>query len=91
MLLAVQGIRTYGKDFSKIAEMIGNKTETQVRTFFMNYRRRYNLDGMLKEFEAKQQEENDSLNIDANGIEQAEPEIMQVFFFIFNMELYCLL
>lgn len=53
MLLAVQGIRKYGKDFAAIAEVIGTKTEAHLRSFFVNYRRRYNLDAVLKEFEAE--------------------------------------
>lgn len=51
MLLAVQGVRKYGKDFKSIAEVIGNKTEHHIRTFFVNYRKRYNLDSVLKDFE----------------------------------------
>ncbi|KAJ8968315.1 hypothetical protein NQ317_007565 [Molorchus minor] len=51
LLLAVQGVRKYGKDFKSIAEVIGNKTENHVRTFFVNYRKRYNLDTILKEWE----------------------------------------
>lgn len=50
-MLAVQGVRKYGRDFKSIAEAIGNKTEHHVRTFFMNYRKRYNLDSVLKEYE----------------------------------------
>uniref|UniRef100_A0A182QVL8 REST corepressor n=1 Tax=Anopheles farauti TaxID=69004 RepID=A0A182QVL8_9DIPT len=53
LMLAVQGVRMYGRDFQAIADTLGTKTETQVRTFFMNYRRRFNLDAVLKEFEAK--------------------------------------
>lgn len=33
--------------------MIGTKTEAHLRSFFVNYRRRYNLDAVLKEFEAE--------------------------------------
>lgn len=51
LLLAVQGVRKYGKDFKAIAEVIGNKTEAHVRSFFVNYRRRYSLDEVLAEFE----------------------------------------
>ncbi|XP_021916178.1 REST corepressor-like isoform X3 [Zootermopsis nevadensis] len=53
LLLAVQGVRKYGKDFRAIAEVIGTKTEAHLRSFFVNYRRRYNLDAVLKEFEAE--------------------------------------
>jgi hypothetical protein len=51
LLLAVQGVRKYGKDFKSIAEVLGNKTEHHVRTFFVNYRKRYNLDNVLKDWE----------------------------------------
>jgi len=51
LLLGVQGIRTFGKNFTAIAEVIGTKTESHVRSFFVNYRRRYNLDTALKEYE----------------------------------------
>ncbi|XP_014218180.1 REST corepressor 3 isoform X1 [Copidosoma floridanum] len=53
LLLAVQGVRKYGKDFSAIADVIGTKTEAHLRSFFVNYRRRYNLDAVLKEYEAE--------------------------------------
>ncbi|KAI9590366.1 REST corepressor isoform X1 [Glossina fuscipes] len=55
LLLAVQGVRKYGKDFQTIAETIGTKTEANVRTFFMNNRRRYNLDQILKKYEAEKE------------------------------------
>ncbi|XP_060531744.1 REST corepressor 1 [Cylas formicarius] len=51
LMLAVQGFRKYGKDFKSIAEMLGNKTENYVRTFFINHRKRYNLDQVIKEWE----------------------------------------
>ncbi|XP_052770261.1 REST corepressor 1-like isoform X2 [Mya arenaria] len=53
LLLAVQGIRKYGKDFAAIAEVIGTKTEAHLRSFFVNFRRRYNLDEVLAEYEAE--------------------------------------
>lgn len=49
----VSGVRKYGKDFRAIAEVIGTKTEAHLRSFFVNYRRRYNLDAVLKEFEVE--------------------------------------
>lgn len=55
--LAVKGVRKYGKDFQAIAELLGTKSETQVRTFFVNYRRKFNLDAIVKEFESKQQKD----------------------------------
>ena len=46
-------MRKYGKDFKAISEMIGNKLEAHVRSFFINFRRRYNLDEVLAEYEAE--------------------------------------
>ncbi|OWK08191.1 RCOR3, partial [Cervus elaphus hippelaphus] len=37
-------VRKYGKDFQAIADVIGNKTVGQVKNFFVNYRRRFNLE-----------------------------------------------
>ena len=53
LLLAVQGIRKFGKNFSAIASILGTKTESHVRSFFVNYRRRYDLDAAYKEYEAE--------------------------------------
>ncbi|XP_053668674.1 REST corepressor 3 [Anopheles marshallii] len=76
LMLAVQGVRMYGRDFQAIADTLGSKTETQVRTFFMNYRRRFNLDAVLKEFEAanskQTQEEMDSSNRSSTGKESID-------------------
>ncbi|XP_013162373.1 PREDICTED: REST corepressor isoform X3 [Papilio xuthus] len=52
LLMAVTAVRKYGKDFQAIAETLGTKTEAHVRTFFITYRRRYNLDAVLREHEA---------------------------------------
>lgn len=54
-LLAVQAVRKYGKDFTAVAEVIGNKTPVQVKTFFVSYRRRFNLEEVLQEWEAEQE------------------------------------
>lgn len=53
-LSAPAGVRKYGKDFQAIADVIGNKTLGQVKNFFVNYRRRFNLDEVLQEWEAEQ-------------------------------------
>ncbi|XP_056151566.1 REST corepressor 1 [Lampris incognitus] len=52
-LLAVQAIRKYGQDFQAISDVIGNKSVAQVKNFFANYRRRFNLDEVLQEWEAE--------------------------------------
>lgn len=54
-MLAVEGFRRFGRDYVKIAEVIGTKTEAHLRTFFVNYRRRYQLDALLKNFDLCQQ------------------------------------
>ncbi|XP_054152941.1 REST corepressor 1-like [Oppia nitens] len=51
LLLGVQGVRKYGKDFKAIAEVIGNKSEAHVRTFYANHQKRFNLNAVLKEYE----------------------------------------
>ena len=33
-----------------IAEVIGNKTDAHIRSFYNNYKRRYNLESVLEEF-----------------------------------------
>lgn len=52
--LFTAGVRKYGKDFQAIADVIGNKTVGQVKNFFVNYRRRFNLEEVLQEWEAEQ-------------------------------------
>ncbi|XP_058962748.1 REST corepressor 3 isoform X3 [Pocillopora verrucosa] len=54
LLLAVQSVRRYGKDFQAMAEVLGNKSVSQCRNFFVNYRRRFNLQQVLEEYEAEQ-------------------------------------
>ncbi|XP_053697366.1 REST corepressor [Sabethes cyaneus] len=66
LLLAVHGVRKYGRDFQAIADTIGTKTETQLRTFFVNYRRKYNLDSVLKDYEADQKQLQEQLNNNNN-------------------------
>lgn len=51
LLLAVQAVRHFGQDFKAIAEIVGNKTENHVRSFFVTYRKRYNLDVVLREWD----------------------------------------
>lgn len=46
------GVRHFGKDFQAISQMLGSKNTTQVRAFFSSYRKRYNLDGALADYEA---------------------------------------
>jgi len=73
LLLAVQGVRKYGKDFKAIAEVIGNKTEPHVKSFFLNFRRRYNLDEVLEEYEKENGKINGSkTDLDEDQVKEAE-------------------
>ncbi len=49
----LSAIRKYGRDFQAISDVIGNKSVVQVKNFFVNYRRRFNLDEVLQEWEAE--------------------------------------
>lgn len=60
-MLAVEGFRRFGRDYVKIAEVIGTKTEAHLRTFFVNYRRRYQLDALLKNYDLCQQQQQKKL------------------------------
>lgn len=52
--IPVPAVRKYGKDFQAMAEVLGNKSVGQCRNFFVNYRRRYNLQEVLEQYEAEQ-------------------------------------
>ncbi|GCB86239.1 hypothetical protein scyTo_0026984, partial [Scyliorhinus torazame] len=59
-----------------IAEVIGNKTLAQVNTFFVSYRRRFNLEEILQEWEAEQEVQGHPTSIqpgldDGNGSNQS--------------------
>lgn len=69
-LLAVQGLRKYGRDFKSIADILGNKTEHHIRQFFINYRKRYNLDNVLRDWEKDNgivSEENSEVKLDVEA------------------------
>lgn len=57
MQMAVKGFRKHGKDFQAIAEILGTKSEQQVRQFFGNYKKKFNLDDIVKEYEEEQQQQ----------------------------------
>ncbi|MEQ2219438.1 hypothetical protein XENOCAPTIV_017926 [Xenoophorus captivus] len=50
-------IRKYGRDYQAISDVIGNKSVVQVKNFLVNYRRRFNLDEVLQEWEAEHEME----------------------------------
>ena len=43
--------------------MLGTKTDSQVRQYFTTYRRQYNLDKVLKEYEAETTDETNKSDI----------------------------
>ncbi|XP_068117589.1 REST corepressor 2 isoform X2 [Hyperolius riggenbachi] len=77
-LLAVQAFRKYGKDFQAISEVLANKTSAQVKTFYIGYRRRFNLDEVIQEWEAEQGVEPSAVCTDStsknNGSSQTNSE-----------------
>lgn len=74
LLMAVTAVRKYGKDFQAIAETLGTKTEAHIRTFFLSYRRRYNLDAVLREHEADRGNAN-HIQAGATSTESTENDI----------------
>lgn len=76
-LLAVQAIRKYGRDFQAISDVIGNKSVVQVKNFLVNYRRRFNLDEVLQEWEAEHGVEAGDVG-DKGGEEDKMDEKMEV-------------
>lgn len=72
MQLAVKGFRRHGKDFQAIAEIIGTKNEQQVRSFYANYRKKFYLDDIVKEFDEEQQRQQErKASNDANEPNQS--------------------
>jgi len=57
LIFFVSGVRRYGKNYKAIAEVIGNKNESLVRSFFVTYRRRFKLDEVLAEYEKEHGDE----------------------------------
>jgi hypothetical protein len=46
--LVISGLKTHGRNFGEIAKGLGgSKSITQVRNWYHNYRRKYNLDQYL--------------------------------------------
>jgi hypothetical protein len=61
-LLAVQALRKYGKDFQVVADVIGSKTESHVRSFYANNERRYQLDKVIEQFNADNRDDMEENN-----------------------------
>ena len=61
-LLAVQALRKYGKDMQIVAEIIGNKQESHVRSFYAQNERRYQLDKVIEQFNADNRDDMEENN-----------------------------
>lgn len=76
-LFSSPAVRRYGKDFAAIADVIGNKTVAQVSSFFVSYRRRFNLEEVLREWQAEQEVQGCSgrtENTELNGSAELEDD-----------------
>ena len=51
VFLFVAGARKYGTDYKAIAEVVGNKNESLVRSLFVTYRRLCKLEEVVDEYE----------------------------------------
>lgn len=54
VMLAIQGMHRYGKNFKAISEAMGTKTQSNLKSFYVHYRKRYSLDTILKKYDAEQ-------------------------------------
>lgn len=52
--ITVKGFRRYGKNFKAIAEILGTKTEDQLKNFYQIHGTKYFLDDIIKEYEEEQ-------------------------------------
>lgn len=50
---AVDGFKRHGRDFVRVASLVGTKTEDQCRNFYHNYKRKYGPNAFNEESEAK--------------------------------------
>lgn len=82
LLLCVQGVRKFGKDFQSISQVVGNKTEHHIRSFFVNYRKRFDLDKVLAEYEKEHGPvvedlvEDEKIEIEDDSIENSSNDVI---------------
>ena len=53
-LFRFPAVRRYGKDFQAMADVLQNKTVSQCRNFYVNHRKRYDLEQVLEDYETEQ-------------------------------------
>ncbi|CAG7719933.1 unnamed protein product [Allacma fusca] len=73
LLMAAQGVRRYGKNFQKIAEVMGTKSESHLKSFYANYRRRYGLDSLVQEHLLEQMNLDEMMQDNNNGTTPSTP------------------
>jgi len=74
LLVAVQCVRKYGKDFTAMSEVLGNKNVSHCRNFFVNYHRRFNLMDVLAEYEKANNIPHSESRVNEAWVEVAEAE-----------------
>lgn len=47
------GFQNHGRDFEAVASLIDSKSATQVKNFFFNYKRKYNLLKHVSDYEIR--------------------------------------
>ncbi|XP_025202556.1 REST corepressor isoform X2 [Melanaphis sacchari] len=73
VMLAIEGMRRYGKDFKAIAEAMGTKTHNHLKSFYTHYRKSYKLDTILKKYEEeKNAEQNPDQHFEDNSEQHFE-------------------
>ena len=49
----IVGFKEHGKDWAAVASAVGTKTETQIRSFYNNFKKKHNLDALISEAKEK--------------------------------------
>jgi len=76
-MLCTVGVRKYGTDFAAIAEVIGNKTASHVRNFFITYRQQFHLDDVLRDMQQNQSSVRNTKIVKDSSAEP--PEVSRLF------------
>ncbi len=58
MSLLFAGLREHGRDWTKIAQLVGTKSEAQCKNFYFNYKKKFGLEALLEEYRRKKVRQN---------------------------------